>query len=148
MTFLHISDFLNTHVPKSHQIDNTSMVKIPKILSPILAPKYGDLRGFPPQNPHKFSFPHPQSIPEPMKSSNPTSIPKKRGILGINPKRSPKFKSCPSPKYTLFLFNHYPHPQWGFSGTGKIGFFGGQTYIFCKKFPALLPTVINYQNRK
>ena len=52
-----------------------SVVKILKILSPVLAPKLGDFWGFSPQNPHNSSFPLPQSIPEPMKSSNPVPIP-------------------------------------------------------------------------
>ena len=125
-----------------------SVVKIPKILSPVPAPKFGDFRGFSPKNPNNFSFSHPQSIPEPMKSSNSVPIPQKWGILGTNPKRSPKFVSSLSPKYPLYFLSLYLCPQQGFLGTGKIGAFGDELICFVKKFTALLPTVINYQNRK
>ena len=96
-----------------------SVVKIPEILSSAPAPKFGDFWGFTPQNPRNFSFPRPQIIPEPMDSSNPVSIPKERGILGINPNISPKYELPPSPNYPLIFQHLYPRPH-----PHKTGIFG------------------------
>ena len=63
-----------------------SVVKIPKILSPVPAPKFGDFRGFSPKNPRNLNDPCPQTIPEPFGSSVPIPIPENWGFLGINPK--------------------------------------------------------------
>ena len=73
--------------------------KIPEILSPDPTQKIEDFRGIPPKNPQNLSFPHPQSIPEPFKSSNPVPSPEIQGVSGMNPIRSPKLGFSPFPNY-------------------------------------------------
>ena len=63
-----------------------SVLKIPKILSPVPAQKFGDFWGFFPPNPQNLRDPRPQTIPEPFGSSIPIPIPENWGFLGINPK--------------------------------------------------------------
>ena len=87
-----------------------SVLKIPKILSPVPAPKFGDFRGFSPKNPQNLNDPHPQTIPEPFGSSVPVPIPENWGFLGINPNKSPKFELSPSPKCPQSFEQLYPHP--------------------------------------
>ena len=101
------------------------MVKIPKILSPVPAPKFGDLRGFPQKNPHNSSFPRPQSIPRPFKGSIPVPIPVFWGFSGIEPQKNSKSNPSPSPKNPQNFSKPCPRPRsvpkiWGW-GRGNSG---------------------------
>ena len=110
------------------------MVKIPKILSPVPAPKFGDFRGFSPESPQNFSFPRPQSIPEPIKSSNPVPIPKKWGILGINPPKIPRICVVPIRKVSPTFFKSLSTSPTDIFGDGENWVFLGQVDMFQKKY--------------
>ena len=109
-----------------------SVGKFPEILSPVLAPKFGDFQGFRLPKSPKFVGSPSTNHPRILQRLCPQPQPQK-GFLRINPQIPPKFKLFPFPKvYPKLLKALSPSllRKMGFFRMGEIGVLMGKNLHF------------------